>query len=56
MIAKIVSSTWPAAMLAKSRTARENGRRTNFEKNSIGTTRINSELRDARREISVFGM
>ena len=30
------SSMWPANMLAKSRTASENGRTRKFEKNSIG--------------------
>src|SRR4051794_25059311 len=39
MIAKIVSSTCPAVMLAKSRTARVSGRSRYFEKNSIGMTR-----------------
>src|SRR4029079_16244941 len=39
MIAKIVSSTCPAVMLAKSRTARVSGRNRYFEKNSIGMTR-----------------
>ena len=48
MIAKIVSSRCPAVMLAKSRTASENGRIRNFEKNSIGTTRNFSAMRHAR--------
>src|SRR3954453_5174385 len=39
MIAKMVSSTWPAVMFAKRRTARVSGRSRYFEKNSIGMTR-----------------
>ena len=39
MIAKIASSTWPAVMLAKSRTASEKGRTNTFDTNSIGVTR-----------------
>ena len=36
--ANVTSSMWPASMLAKSRTARLNGRRTMFERISITPT------------------
>ena len=37
--AKVTSSRWPASMLAKSRTASENGRTRKVDRNSIGVTR-----------------
>src|SRR5262245_47039030 len=44
MMQNTASSTCPAAMLAKSRTASENGRMKYFERISIGTTRMSSAL------------
>ena len=35
---KVTSRMWPASMLAKSRTASENGRMRKVERNSIGVT------------------
>ncbi len=37
--ANVINNMWPASMLAKSRTARENGRRMMLDKNSIAPTR-----------------
>ncbi len=42
MTAKLMSSRWPASMLAKSRTDRESGRTNNVETSSIGDTRMYS--------------
>ena len=36
--ANVMSSMWPASMLAKSRTASENGRKTMLERNSMTPT------------------
>ncbi len=42
--AKVTSSRWPASMLANSRTARVNGRTRSVDRNSMGTTRMSSDL------------